>query len=138
MNKKLLGLLTLAFFSTAIFGILVANHGLINKFFPLIVRIPFYDKIGHLFLMGISAFLVNYWLGAKKVKISSQKFLLGSLIVFSIVTIEEFSQIFLQFRTFSLSDMFFDYTGIFFFGKLADICVKINRQKESITENCEN
>jgi VanZ family protein len=35
------------------------------------------------------------------------------------VTLEEFSQLYLRFRSFDLVDLFFDYVGIFLFGQLA-------------------
>jgi polysaccharide biosynthesis protein VpsQ len=83
-------------------------------------NIPFGDKLGHFFLMGIFAFLVNLCLGCKKV----WRLLLGSLIVFGIVVIEEFSQIFIRGRSFDLTDLAADLVGVITFGKLAEIVSK--------------
>lgn len=78
-------------------------------------NIPYGDKIGHFCLMGIFSFLLNLSLKCRAV----YKVLLGSLIVFGVVTIEEFSQLFVQGRTFDLGDLFFDFSGIVLFGEAA-------------------
>lgn len=81
--------------------------------------IPFGDKIGHFFLMGILSFLVNLTFEARTIRIWKLNYLLGSLIVFAVVTLEEFSQIYIRGRSFDLRDLFFDFTGIFLFGEIA-------------------
>src|SRR5690349_16354017 len=82
-------------------------------------NIPYGDKLGHFFLMGGFAFLLNLVLNARTFGFRIFNYLLGSLIVIILVTLEEFSQIFVKGRTFDLSDLFFDYLGIFIFGELA-------------------
>ncbi|MDQ3632944.1 MAG: VanZ family protein [Aridibacter sp.] len=82
-------------------------------------KIPYGDKLGHFFLMGIFSFLVNLVLQTKEVKVWKMRYLLGSLIVLIIVTIEEFSQIFVSGRSFDYDDLVFDCLGIFVFGELA-------------------
>jgi polysaccharide biosynthesis protein VpsQ len=82
--------------------------------------IPFGDKLGHFFLIGIFAFLLNLSLSCRKV----WRVLLGSLIVFVIVTVEEFSQIFIRGRSFDLTDLIADLLGILIFGKVAEIVFK--------------
>lgn len=78
-------------------------------------NIPYGDKIGHFCLMGTFSFLVNLSLKCRAV----YRILLGSLIVLSIVTTEEFSQIFVSGRTFDLGDLLFDFIGIVIFGEAA-------------------
>ncbi len=80
-------------------------------------NIPFGDKLGHFFLIGIFAFLLNLSLNCRKV----WRVLIGSLIVSAIVTLEEFSQIFIRGRSFDLTDLVADFLGILIFGKLAEI-----------------
>jgi polysaccharide biosynthesis protein VpsQ len=82
--------------------------------------IPFGDKLGHFFLIGIFAFLLNLSLSCRKV----WRVLIGSLSVFAIVTLEEFSQIFIRGRSFDLTDLIADFLGILIFGKLAEIVFK--------------
>ena len=89
-------------------------------------NIPYGDKIGHFGLMGIFSLLINLVLQAKTIQVWKLRYLLGSLIVLAIVTLEEFSQIFIRGRTFDLSDLIFDYLGIFVFGEIARlICKKL-------------
>ncbi|CAN5436263.1 hypothetical protein BH10ACI1_BH10ACI1_19500 [soil metagenome] len=91
-------------------------------------NIPFGDKLGHFFLMGGFSFLLNLALNAKKLKLWKLDYLMGSLIVLVVVTIEEFSQIFVRGRTFDLGDLFFDYLGIFLFGELARFICRRNEK----------
>ena len=84
-------------------------------------NIPFGDKLGHFFLMGFFSFLMNLVLQAKTFQIWKIRFLSGSLFVLTIVTLEEFSQIFISGRTFDLKDLIADFAGIIFFGELARI-----------------
>jgi polysaccharide biosynthesis protein VpsQ len=83
-------------------------------------NIPFGDKIGHFFLIGIFSFLLNLSLNCRKV----WRVLIGSLIVLAIVTLEEFSQIFIRGRSFDLTDLVADFLGILIFVKLAEIVFK--------------
>lgn len=82
-------------------------------------QIPYGDKLGHFFLMGFFSFLLNLALSAKTLKIGKLNYLLGSLIVLTVVTLEEISQLFIRGRTFDVVDLVFDYLGIFIFGELA-------------------
>ena len=95
-------------------------------------NIPYGDKLGHFCLMGGFAFLLNLVLDARTIKFWKFNFLLGSLIVLTIVTLEEFSQIFIRGRTFDLGDLFFDYLGIFLFGELARFICRRYKKKEVI------
>lgn len=81
--------------------------------------IPFGDKIGHFLLMGTFSFLLNLALSAKTIRFWRINVLLGSSIVLTLVTLEEFSQIFVVGRSFDLTDLVFDYAGIFIFGEAA-------------------
>lgn len=82
-------------------------------------NIPYGDKLGHFLLMGVFSFLLNLVLNAKTIRFWKIEILLGSLIVLTVVTIEEISQIFVGGRTFDWSDLVFDFLGILIFGKLA-------------------
>jgi VanZ family protein len=82
-------------------------------------NIPYGDKLGHFLLMGGFAFLLNLVLDARTFSLWKIRYLLGSVIVLVVVTIEEISQIFVSGRTFDWSDLVFDFLGIFIFGELA-------------------
>ena len=83
--------------------------------------IPYFDKIAHFLLMGGFSFFVNLVLKAREFSIWKLRYLLGSLIVFAIVTTEEFSQLFIAGRAFDWGDLVADYLGIILFGELARI-----------------
>jgi VanZ family protein len=89
-------------------------------------NVPFGDKIGHFCLMGMFSLLVNLALNAKTFQFWKLNYLLGSLIVLTLVTAEEISQIFIRGRNFDSVDLIFDYAGIFICGEAARfICRKI-------------
>jgi VanZ family protein len=77
------------------------------------------DKAGHFILMGLFSLILNTALSCRTVKVWKLNLLTGSLIVALVVTLEEFSQLFIRYRSFDLVDLFFDYAGILLFGQLA-------------------
>lgn len=97
--------------------------------------IPYGDKIGHFFLFGFLAFPANFYFGMRKVSFGRFGYLLGSLIVIFVITIEEFTQIFVRGRTFSWLDLFCGYAGIIFFGEISRIVYRMfsgkDREKNS-------
>ena len=103
-----------------------ANTKTDNGLLSLSASIPYGDKIGHFFVMGLLALLVNLLLNSRRQSIGKREFLLGSLIIAGIVTAEEFTQIFIPSRTFSLFDLVADYAGIMILGRLA---VGLSRQR---------
>lgn len=111
--------LTILFTVILILIVIAANLGLAPTLFVFLTWIPYGDKLGHFVLVGILALLVNLSLHGSRVRIGSVAVLKGNLIVAAIVTIEEFSQIFIEFRGFSLIDLAFNYAGILVFGALA-------------------
>ena len=94
-----------------------------TSYFTFIKLLPFGDKIGHFCLMGMFSFVVNLALSARTFKIWKLSYLLGSLIVFSVVAAEEVSQIFVRGRTFDLTDLLADTVGIVIFGEIAGFLV---------------
>lgn len=86
------------------------------------------DKLGHFILFGISAFLVNLSLDLRNFQIGRFQYYSGSLIILLIITFEELSQIFLSGRTFSLTDLFCGYAGVFVGGKLARFFYRRSRR----------
>ncbi len=93
--------------------------------------IPYFDKIAHFLLMGVFSFLVNLVLKGRKFSIWKLRYLSGSLIVLIIVTIEEFSQIFISGRAFDPGDLVADYLGIILFGELARVIINKYGNKTS-------
>jgi VanZ family protein len=87
--------------------------------FRPIRNMPYGDKAGHFLLMGLFSLILNLALSCRTVKIWKLNLLTGTLIVALVVTLEEFSQLFVRYRSFDPVDLFFDYAGIFLFGQLA-------------------
>lgn len=69
--------------------------------------------------MGIFAGLLNLSLSCRRVKLAGRKFLLGSLIVVALVTLEEFTQRLIPYRSFDGFDLLADYLGVIVFGRVA-------------------
>ena len=111
MKLKVLTLLYLLSFIGIVF---LASSGSPLSFviYAKLKCIPFYDKILHFFLLGGMTFLVNTSFSTKKINIGRFAVLLGTLIIGTIITFEEFSQIFLPHRNFEIMDLICDYAGI--------------------------
>jgi len=98
----------------------LADSGHLYPLIPFFKSIPFGDKVGHFFLMGTFALLVNILLRARTFQALGRRWLLGSAIVFLIVFSEECSQLYFPgTRTFSLYDLSADALGIWLLGGLA-------------------
>lgn len=89
-----------------------ANTGTMNSFFGQINQIPYGDKLAHMCLVGTLAFLLNLLLNAKTFLFKGFNILVASFAVFCFMTIEEFSQIWIDNRTFDLLDLTANYIGI--------------------------
>lgn len=101
------------------FIVFCADRRLLRPFFAFITSHPGMDKLGHFFLIGMTAFLLNVALGLKQWKFLGRYWLLGGTLAAIGFTLEEFSQLWFPSRTFDLLDLTCDYAGILFFGWLA-------------------
>lgn len=86
--------------------------------------IPYGDKIGHFVLFGILSFLVNLSFGMKIFRRGKFGFPAGSLLVLLAITLQEFSQLFLSGRTFSLVDLLCGFLGVILGGTTARFVFK--------------
>lgn len=123
--------LALALFASfLVLVILAANTGTGAPIFHLVHEIPYGDKIGHFFLMGMLSFLANLSLGGRMLEFRGRRMMLmGSAIVLVIVTLEELSQHFIPNRTLDGGDLIADYAGILLFGKLAMLMLRAGRRR---------
>lgn len=106
--------------------VLLADNRQYHGLFDGIRRMPSGDKLGHFLLMGLLSFLLNVSFDCRTVRLFGRPLLLGGLVACAAVTLEEFSQIFVRYRTFDPLDLLFDYAGIWTFGRLA-LYLKIRR-----------
>lgn len=123
-KKFIFSILALCFAIFVGYTIYAANTKTPFFFIEFIKNIPYGDKIGHFCLIGSMCFLLNMALKVRKIGFMNFNFLLGNFIIFIIISLEEVTQIFIPSRTFDLLDLFFNYLGIFVFGKLAVIAGK--------------
>ena len=107
--------------------ILAANLGLGMDFFLWFYSIPYADKAGHFFLMGILSLLIS--LGFTNTRVHFLRMLKTSLILCAVVTLEELSQIFIANRTSSLADLSANYAGIILFGEIGAALQKTIKER---------
>lgn len=98
--------------------ILAANLGIGEGFFLLVSKIPYFDTLGHFVLLGTLSLFVNLGFTSNRVRLLRLPLLKSCLILAAIITLEEFSQIFLARRSFDLLDLSANYLGIFLFGEI--------------------
>ena len=113
--KTLIPQCAVAFFCFILWVIYLANTGQNSVFFQFVARIPYGDKLGHFCLFGLLTLATNLAFRFKSFKLFSIELFLGTILVFSFVVIEEFSQYFIPNRSFDLMDLSADFVGIVFF-----------------------
>ena len=112
-NKNVfISIISFLFITFIAYILYAANVGHEIFFFKILKSVPMGDKLAHIVLIGTLAFLVNLLLQVKTFKIRKRELLLGSLIVFGLVTVEEFTQIYIPTRSFDLVDLMANYIGI--------------------------
>ncbi len=127
INRGLLiaGFLFILFF---IYVLYAANQGNLPLFIRRIYMFSGGDKVGHIVLLALLTFFSNWLLRLKSIQVAQHHLLVGSLLIFVLISVEEFSQIFIDNRTFDLADLFSSYLGIF----LGDVSARfIGRQMNS-------
>ena len=105
-------LIALLFFIFIGYILYSANTGREILFFQILEYIPMGDKLAHIVLIGTLAYLLNIMLGAKTFKVNGVQILVGSFIVFGLMTVEEFSQMYIPTRNFDWVDLAANYLGI--------------------------
>jgi polysaccharide biosynthesis protein VpsQ len=94
-----------------------AEFGRAQAWFGFLYFFPFGDAVGHMLLLGMLSFLIT--LGFSSTRFHRPPLLKTCVVIAGLITLEEFSQLFVPNRTFSLVDLAANYTGIFAFGELA-------------------
>lgn len=98
--------------------ICVANSGNGHFLLSILHKVPHGDKWMHLLLIGSIAAFLNLSLNFKMWTVRGNSILAGTLIVASIITVEEFSQGFLPTRNFEILDLVCNYLGAFGIGSV--------------------
>ena len=111
---------TIAFAVFLALLVVLANSGAGTHVLLQISRaVPGNDKTVHFALMGTMALLLNLSWGARRWRLGPVPVLKGTVLVAVVVTLEEWSQLFVRRRSFSLEDLAYDYLGILLIGQLA-------------------
>ena len=87
--------------------ILMADIGRLSWVTDILKDNPGLDKVGHFGLVGTLAFLFNQALGCRKLR----GIMLGSLIIGTVLTLEEISQRWVPGRSFDYGDMAANIAG---------------------------
>lgn len=106
MSKKLL-----IIFGLCLVGIIILANT-IHGVFGFVRYIPYGDKVLHFGLLGTLAFLVAQWVTLSRQSFSPSRLVMTGSLVAVLITLEEFSQIFIPSRTFDLTDMTLNILGI--------------------------
>ena len=96
-----------------------ADHHELKYLLDAVKAVPGGDKAGHFVLVGGLAFLLNWTLRCREFWCAGRLWLLGSVLVFAIFTVDEVTQLWRPARTFDLGDLAANYAGIWCFGWLA-------------------
>ena len=111
--------LTVGFAAILLLIITCATFGWAEPVFAFVRRVPGSDKVAHFLLLGTMSLLLNLSLGCHRTNVAGMAFLTGVFMLLVLATIEEFVQIWVPTRSFSLGDLACNYLGIVLFGWLA-------------------
>ncbi len=106
-------MLALAFLVVLGMIIYFADTGTMPKMIHRLYAFPYGDKVGHFVLMGLLTLAFNLAFSYRRIALGSRRLLLGSVLAFIVVTIEELTQAFFQTRSASPLDLSASYLGIF-------------------------
>ena len=93
-------------------AILVASFRWPDEVFAWIDRYPGSDKAGHFLLIGALALSLNWALRGRRVRLGRLIVQLGGLVIAAVITVEEFSQLWIPARSFDWADLVANYAGI--------------------------
>ena len=121
MKQNLIYAATLSFIGLLAYIVWSAATASRSKLFEIINSVPLGDKLSHFLLVGLLTLLVNLSLRNRRITIASRDWLLGSLVVLVVVTLEELSQHFIPNRELDPLDLLANYLGVLVFGQFAKL-----------------
>ena len=107
---------TLLYASLLFCAVSLADTGLVPTFLQQIREIPFFDKVIHFSLFGMLALLANATLILKSRWSPARAIVTGSILALAVSTADEFSNLAVAHRTWSLGDLTANYLGILCLG----------------------
>ena len=123
MKQNLIYTATLLFIGLLSYIIWSATTEHPSIFFRIINQVPWGDKLSHFLLVGLLTLLVNLSFRNRRISIGSRTWLLGSVLVLIVITLEELSQSLIPSRNLEAMDLLANYLGVFVFGQVAKYLV---------------
>ena len=90
--------------------VILADRG--QGFWTFIQHVPMGDKVGHLLLVGPLALLLNLVLRGRHAPLPFSACMLGSVLIGTLMTLEEISQAFIPARSFDPADAFMNLIAV--------------------------
>ena len=106
---------------------IIAHDSKATWFFATVGKIPYFDKVGHFFIMGLISLCAVAGLAHRLPFPPWRSSFIVMGCVFLLSTIDELSQAFIPSRTFSFADLTASILGIIFLGLIGH---RISRQKD--------
>jgi len=117
--------LAAAYFATIAWLVVTAATWPSHPLLRIAGTVPFGDKLGHFFLMGMLVLVLNYFLRGRALRAGPFSVLIGTAVGAALVVMEELSQQWLPFRTFSGADLLADALGVLAFDALSRWCIGV-------------
>ena len=111
--------------------IFMADKGDYKWFFNAIHGIPYADKFGHFILIGLLTLFINLAINCASFEYLNRRWLIASVTIFILISLEEVSQLFFINRHFDWGDLIANWIGIAFFSWVA-----LRLVRGGIYENC--
>ena len=116
--------------------IVLADRGMLPGWMTGCAEFPYGDNVGHFILFGGLSMVCTVATRFKQMRFFKPLFL-GCAVTLVFVTAEEFSQLLLPTRTFSLSDLFADFAGIAIIGQfLCSRWIKMRHRALKCLDDC--
>ncbi len=112
MKKHIIRVAAFGFIAFLIILVSIANSGEESRWWPFLDHVPYGDKLGHFGLFGTLCFLCNLAFPSRKFGRAPFLITLTSLVLLTIITLEELSQLFIPSRHFDTIDLLADYIGL--------------------------
>jgi VanZ family protein len=98
--------------------VVAADAGWLPRFAERLHDLPFGDKVLHFTLFGLLALVANLALASRDKRSLARAFVIGSIFVLFVATAEEYSNLYLFRRDWSLGDLTANYLGVACLGLL--------------------
>jgi len=108
-----IGTVFIVLFGFIVWIIYEADTGAANIFLQMVHKVPMGDKLGHIWLFGMLAFILNIALSLKTLRIMKWNMQVGSLLVLLFAVVEELSQGLFATRSLDAWDVIADAFGVY-------------------------